>query len=146
MNTTTSNNPKPSNHVASVVRTLAVSLALFLGLATSAFGQEIFILSTESGLELYQVEKLHEPNLQLNTFRPAFGSNLVDQSFMHQPTVSAYGIMGKSFMVNSGLQTTPNGRLLMLAGETDWRPSSGSDTDGQEFVASLLSADNLRTK
>ena len=102
MNTTIT--PTPYHSKAFTFRTLVVSLGLFLAWPVISTAQELFILSTESGVELYQVEKIRELDLRINFFHSS------DPSYQG----SASEIMMESLMVNSGLQKTPHGRLLTM--------------------------------
>ena len=60
-------NPRRKNSVVSIAWTLAATFGLLLASPVSSSAQELFVLSTESGLELYQVGNLIEPDLLINT-------------------------------------------------------------------------------
>jgi hypothetical protein len=115
-----------------------MSLGLLMALPGSSSAQELFMLSTKSGLELYQVEKLIMPTFLNSQYKLGSGEHVTTGEFSHTPHRSTYGALGgKLLVVQSGLQTTPNGRLT-LTGRIDWQPSLDGNAHDKNFVASLI--------
>jgi len=129
-------NPRRKNSVVSIAWTLAATFGLLLASPVSSSAQELFVLSTESGLELYQVGNLIEPDLLINTYHSAVLPKIQAGTFSLQP-ISVHGKFWKSLLIHSGLQTTLNGRILTMAGRIDWHPYSDGDSLSNELVASL---------
>jgi hypothetical protein len=136
MNTKPLKNIRRRNTITSIVGLWIVTFGLLVGSPVSAPAQELFVLSTESGLELYQVGKLIEPDLLINTYHSAIPSKIKAGTFSLQP-ISVHGKFWKPLLVQSGLQTTPNGRILTMAGRIDWHPYSNGDSLSHDLVASL---------
>jgi hypothetical protein len=139
MNTKPLKNIRRRNTITSIVGAWTVTFGLLVASPVSASAQELFVLSTESGLELYQVGKLFEPDLLINTYHSAVSPKKNAGTFSLQP-ISAHGKFLRPLLVQSGLQTTPNGRILTMAGRIDWRPSSNRDPLSDDLVASLTGA------
>lgn len=137
MITTPLKNTSSGRTINSMVGTLALTLSLFIASAIPASAQELFVLSTESGLELYQVEKLIEPDLRLNPYPSALRPKAEVGNFHSQFLRATYGTFGKTLIVDSGLQTTPNGRLTII-GWTEQPPSFDEYELEDRFVASLI--------
>lgn len=137
MNTMSLKNTSHNNSVASMLTVLAVTLGLFMASPVPASAQELFALSTESGLELYQVEGLKGPDFIINKYHSALEPKIEASAFSKQFRSVKYGKFARSLLVNSGLQTTPNGRILTMAGHIDWQPTSGGKTSNKDLVASL---------
>ncbi|MDT7043126.1 hypothetical protein [Candidatus Nitronereus thalassa] len=114
MNTTTTTTLYRSR--TSIFSTLVISLILFMAWPVISVGQELFSLSTDSGLELYQVEKLRELDLRINLFRAS-----------EHPKVPISDIMMETLMVDSGLQRTPHGRLFTMTAPYIQHPSHKMD-------------------
>ncbi|MCH7615146.1 MAG: hypothetical protein IH978_05350 [Nitrospinae bacterium] len=129
-------NPRRKNSVVSIAWTLAATFGLLLASPVSSSAQELFVLSTESGLELYQVGNLIEPDLLINTYHSAIPSKIQAGTFSLQP-ISVHGKFWKPLLVHSGLQTTLNGRILTMAGRIDWQPTSGGNPLSDDLIASL---------
>ena len=129
-------NIRSANTVTSMIIGMVVSLTLLMSSPGAASAQELFALSTESGLEFYQVEKLKRPDLLIHTDHTLIWAKTPTENVSDGPIRSAYRTIGKPLMVKSGLQTTPNGRLTMV-GTVDWQPSV-EDTHKEKFIASLL--------
>jgi len=140
MNTLTMTRTRQRHSVASMVGALAVTFSLFMASPVPTSAQELFVLSTESGLELYQVEKRIEPDLLINTYHSGFRPKAEAGAFSNQAMFSAYGIIGKPLLVRSGLQTSPNGRILIMADLIDWHPTSGKNLQSDDLMASLFGA------
>ncbi len=136
MNTKPLKNIRRRNTITSIVGTWIVTFGLLVALPVSVSAQELFVLSTESGLELYQVGKLIEPDLLINTYHSVIPSKIKAGAFSLQP-ISVHGNFWRPLLVQSGLQTTPNGRILTMAGRIDWHPSSDRDPLSDDLVASL---------
>ncbi|MDT7040727.1 hypothetical protein [Candidatus Nitronereus thalassa] len=117
---------KCKNSIVSMAWILAATFSLLLTSPVPASAQELFVLSTESGLELYQAGNLIEPDLPINTYHSAVPPKIKAGTFSLQP-----------ILVHSGLQTTLNGRILTMAGRIDWYPSSGENPLSHDLVASL---------
>lgn len=137
MNTTPLKNIRSNSTATSLIGGLLISLGLFTALPGSSSAQELFMLSTKSGLELYQVEKLFMPTFLISQYRSGSGDNVKTGDFSHDPHRPTYGELGKILVVQSGLQTTPNGRLT-LTGRIDWQPSFEGNDQDKKFVASLI--------
>ncbi len=136
MNTKPLKNIRRRNTITSIVGTWIVTFGLLVASPVSASAQELFMLSTESGLELYQVGNLTEPDLLINTYHSAIPSKLKGGAFSLQP-ISVHGNFWRPLLVQSGLQTTPNGRILTMEGRIDWHPSSEGNPLNDDLVASL---------
>ena len=136
MNTKPLKNIRRRNTITSIVGTWIVTFGLLVASPVSASAQELFMLSTESGLELYQVGNLIEPDLLINTYHSAIPSKIKAGAFSLQP-ISVHGKFWRPFLVQSGFQTTPNGRILTMAGRIDWHPYSNGDSLSNDLVASL---------
>ena len=136
MNTKPLKNIRRRNTITSIVGAWIVTFGLLVASPVSASAQELFVLSTESGLELYQVGKLIEPDLLINTYHSGIPSKIQAGTFSLQP-ISVHGKFWRPLLVQSGLQTTPNGRILTLAGRIDWHPYSDGNSLSNELVASL---------
>jgi len=137
MNTTPIKNTHDNSAVTSMVAGIVVSLALFMSSPGAASAQELFALSTEAGLELYQIETLIMPSLLINPHHSVRGPNTATKSFSNGPLRSTYGTIGTPLMVQSGLQTTPYGRLT-IASRSDSQPTAGDNAHEENFVASLM--------
>ena len=137
MNTTPLHHTRRRNSANSTFTILTISLSLFLASPLMASGQELFSLSSQSGLELYQVEKLIKPSWLTHSFFSEVQMKPESGSFSDQILVSGYGDRGKPLFVRSGLQTTPSGRLI-IAGHINWQPSVGEITFEDGRVASLF--------
>jgi len=136
MNTKPLKNIRRRNTITSIVGTWIVTFGLLVASPVSASAQELFMLSTESGLELYQVGNLIEPDLLINTYHSEIPSKIKAGAFSLQP-ISVHGKFWRPLLVQSGLQTTPNGRILTMAGRIDWQTSSDRDPLSDDLVASL---------
>ncbi len=136
MKTTPLKISRPVSTVTSMVTGMVVSLGLMMSSPGAASAQELFALSTESGLELYQVEKLKKPDLLIDTDHTLIWAKTAPENGGDGPLRTAYRTLGKPLMVKSGLQTTPNGRLTMV-GPIDWQPSV-DDAHKEKFIASLM--------
>jgi hypothetical protein len=123
MKTTSLTNNSRSHTFALTFWTLMVSLGLFMASPIVASAQELFILSTESGLELYQVEKLRDPDWLIPDYHSTY-----------QPASTDFGIVGNSLMVQSGLQTTPHGRIYTMASRVDSLPTPKMDSLIKDLV------------
>ncbi len=139
MNTKPIKNIRRRNTITSIVGAWTVTFGLLVASPVSASAQELFMLSTESGLELYQVGKLIEPDLLINTYHSAVLPKIQAGAFSLQP-ISVHGNFWKPLLVQSGLQTTPNGRILTMAGRIDWHPYSDGNSLSNDLVASLTGA------
>jgi len=139
MNTQPLNNTRRRNTITSIVGAWTVIFGLLVASPVSASAQELFVLSTESGLELYQVGKLIEPDLLINTYHSAVSPKITAGTFSLQP-ISVHGKFLRPLLVQSGLQRTPNGRILTMAGRIDWHPSSDGNLLSNDLVASLTGA------
>jgi hypothetical protein len=137
MNTTPLTNNKRKNFGSSMFAIFTVSLGLLMSAPVSASAQELFSLSTENGLELYQVEKLVKPNCLGNTLHSAGHSRTSTGSFRDLALHSTSGTIGEPLFVQSGLQTTPNGRLTM-ANRIDWEPTVEDKGIEDGLMASLI--------
>ena len=80
-----------------------------LGWYTPVLAQELYALSTDTGLEFYQVEAVKKLDLKVNRSKSA----------LWPTNGSSIGRNG----LNSGFQTTVNGRILTMAGRIDWQPT-----------------------
>lgn len=145
MNATPLNNIRSANTFTSMIAGMVMSLGLFMSSPGAASAQELFALSTESGLELYQIETFFIPKMLINPYHAGSKPSTAIEDVSNDPLRSAYGTKAKRLMVKSGLQTTPNGRLTMV-GPLDWHPSV-DDTHEEKFIASLMpeqTANNFR--
>lgn len=131
MNTTRFKNNRRKNSGNYLFAILTVSMGMLMASPVSGLAQELFVLSTETGLELYQVEKLIKPNWL----------GMPSPSVAHTRTMK--GIMGAPLNVQSGLQTTPNGRLTM-ANRINWKPTVEDNTSEDELMASLVQKQSQR--
>ncbi len=139
MNTKPLKNIRRRNTITSIVGAWTVTFGLLMASPISASAQELFMLSTESGLELYQVGNLIEPDLLINTYHSAVSPKKQAGTFSLQ-TISVQGNFWRPLLVQSGLQTTPNGRILTMAGRIDWHPYSDGNSLSNDLVASLTEA------
>lgn len=137
MKTVTLSKDRTRASIGSILGALTLGFGLFVFLPGPASAQELFILSTESGMELYQVDNLVKPELLSNSNHSAIQPKAKSKVFSGQSMFLGHGMNGKPFVVNSGLQVTPNGRLLTMAIPVDEYPSPGLKTVGNELVASL---------
>ena len=140
MNTMRLKHTNRKNSAPFLIWGLAATFGLFFASPGPTSAQELFALSTKSGLELYQVEKLNRSELLVNTYYSAIRPALGGGNFAPKPTLSAYGITGNSHLIHSGIQTTLNGRILTMAGRIDWQPSSDRNHLSNDLVASLTGA------
>lgn len=138
MNTSILNSP---------VRRLSSDFTFWIMSAVCAFvfswyapvlAQELYALSTSSGLEFYQVEAIKQPNFEMNSSQ---GDLWPERSHIHifsSSMLQTSPLIGGSPSLDSGYHTTMNGRILTLAGKIDWKVSPpflqmGKDLEGGEL-------------
>lgn len=124
MITTTKNQTTHQKSGKSMFATLAVSVGLLLSWPVAASSQEIFALSTDTGLELYQVQKIATPSWL----------GMTASTGSHSET--ATGIFVKQLSVESGLQTTPIGRLTIVH-RINWEPTVETSSAESKLIAAL---------
>lgn len=109
---------------------LGTTLGLFLALAsfTSASGQQLFVLSTDAGLEIYQVEPIKKPNLFPSKNFSALWPTSNEFIPINMPTLKLPGTQSSNVLIDPGFRTSVSGRILTIAGRIDW---SSSETENQ---------------
>ena len=129
MSTTPSKNSDRKNHSESMFSILGAFLGLFLASPAAVSADQLFALSTETRLELYQAENLRSPNSFTKPANP----------ISHSGTVR--GIIGEQVLMDTGLQTTPIGRLTMI--NRNWQQIA-EDTSSKNKLLAALTKDKSR--
>jgi len=106
--------------VASTLVGTTFGMMVFLTPLVPASAQELFALSTGTGLEFYQVDTVKQPTWPLNRHSSALWPE--PQTFLLIPSVEVETIklFNSPLMVLPGFTTTTTGRVLTTAGRIHW--------------------------
>ncbi|MCZ6580229.1 MAG: hypothetical protein O6840_01180 [Nitrospirae bacterium] len=106
--------------VASTLVGTTFGMMVFLTPLVPVSAQELFALSTETGLEFYQVDTVKQPTWPLNRHSSALWPE--PQTFLLIPSVEVETIklFNSPLMVLPGFTTTTTGRVLTTAGRIHW--------------------------
>lgn len=102
---------------------IATAFIFLLGWYTPVVAQELYALSTDTGLEFYQVEAVKKLDMNANSSQSALW------------TITRYG--KTPLELHPGFQTTIHGRILTMAGRIDWGLQEDSLKLAQDSIPDL---------
>ncbi|MCZ6799137.1 MAG: hypothetical protein O7F12_01485 [Nitrospirae bacterium] len=111
----------------SIITTGVLALSIMAAQPASAENFELYMISTGSEVELYQVSSTLKPVKLTGARKDGY------LAFRHFPQLfldSTHGYVQPREnlrMLTSGFQTTPLGRILKVAGRIDWQKATGQE-------------------
>lgn len=106
--------------VASTLVGTTFGMMVFLTPLVPASAQELFVLSTGTGLEFYQVDTVKQPTWPLNRHSSALWPEPQTLLLIPSVEVETIKLFNSPLMVLPGFTTTTTGRVLTTAGRIHW--------------------------
>ncbi|MEC4674828.1 MAG: hypothetical protein VST68_11625 [Nitrospirota bacterium] len=118
-----SQSPSQNKNGRSTVLAIAgLILGVTVNFATlmPASAQELFVLSTDSGLELYQIDTVNKPNFAQYRNESALWPKTAPSLTVAQSLLTPMAI-NNTPILSSGFVTTETGRIATVAGRIAWQ-------------------------
>ena len=118
------------------------ALTFVLSWYAPVLAQELYTLSTDSGMEFYQVQAVKKLHMNVNTSHSALWPQSGNGALSSGINVNSR-LTPHSTELDPGFQTTVNGRILTMAGRIDWKPTGTEIILAEEFNQSPKTLGNI---
>lgn len=114
---------RKNNKRTTVLFIVGSVLGVTLNFATlmPASAQELFVLSTDSGLELYQIDTVNKASISLYRNDNALWQKTAPSPTWDQSLFTTFGNNHHAPLLSSGFITTGTGRIITVAGRIAWQ-------------------------
>jgi len=123
---------------------MAATFTFMFSWYAPVLAQELFALSTDTGLEFYEVQAIQGLDRRIDHPRSALWPER-KEAFSRSLSSTPSRFDG-SPIIDSGFQTTVNGRILTLAGKIDWSPLVVNTMLTRDFEEHLPNEKNLQVR